>query len=117
MTDQEEQEFWKGMAMADFTVHIPVKHKVYFDAKTCKILEVTTEDRDHEFIEIEDDMVFGVVTNQFEIKNCKLVRVFDRDRNRLQLEQTENGRFKTMKNDMLIMADGSITETDSYDNK
>lgn len=112
-----DEEFWKAINDADFTQPEPITHKVYYDAQTGKIIEITTEEREHEFITVSFEESVAVENGKYKVRNGQLYNVAFSNIDVLNLEMKENGRFKTVKNNMLLLDDNSIEDTDSYDTK
>lgn len=114
----DEDEFWKAIADTDFTTPEPVKHKIYYDAKG-NIIDFTIEDRKDsgDYIEVDQQTFLSAQMGKYKIKNGELINMALSNIDALYLEKSKEGKFKTLKNNMLILADGSITDRDYYVSK
>lgn len=113
----DEEEFWKAIHAADFTQPESITHKVYYDAMTGKIIEITTEQLEHEYITVSFEESVAVHNGKYKVRNQKLHNLAFSTVNVLCLEQKESGKFNTIKNNMLILTDESIKDSDRYDTK
>lgn len=112
----DEDEFWKAIAASDFTPPDPIEHKIYYDAKG-NITKCTIEDLDGEYIVVDKDTFVAIQTGKYKVKNGELYNISLSNIDVLYLEKASDGKFKTLKNNMLILADDSITDGDFYVSK
>lgn len=82
---------------------VPPTNKAYYDKKG-KILEVTTEERDGDFIVLEDEWAsVSVSPDWYRIIDRQLFRADVCDLIVLQFEKDDNGDYRTIKDDMLFL--------------
>lgn len=111
-----EDEFWKALADSAFVAPLPIEHKIYYDAKG-NITDCTIEDKDGDYIIVDLDAFIAIQMGKYKVKNGEIHNMSLSSINTIYLEKVEDGNFKTVKNNMLILADDSITERDSYVSK
>jgi hypothetical protein len=111
-----DDEFWKAIADTDFTQPPPITHKIYYNSKGF-VIDVTTEEKDGDYITVDFQQSVAVQNGKYKVKDGVLYNVSLSGEDNLFLEKAEEGKFKTLKNDMLILADESITEKDFYVSK
>jgi hypothetical protein len=115
LAQQMNEEFAKALAEFKPEPVVDNRYKIYYDLKSGKIIDVTTLTRDvGEHIEVDSvtAIAVSVIPNEYRVKEGVLYRATMQEMNAKQLDKLENGKFKTIKDDMLFLdTDGE----DSYE--
>lgn len=110
-------EFWKALELVEPTEVLDIEYKLYYNKQTNEPICLSTETLDKDYIVITKEQYNTLRMDYILIVDGVVKeRVLKRDVT-LRLEPNVDGEFKTFKDNMMFVADDSVTETDTYTHK
>lgn len=105
MIDDSMAEFIKAVNGFTYEPIVEKNYKVYYEPVTGKIFDVTVEDREGEFVEVEPEYgkCISVLPTEFRVKDGEVVRLTGNDIHMNQFTKSLYGKYKTIKDDMLFL--------------